>query len=185
MAGDTLGPQAPALLPTRSPVSPGHVLGLTASLLPPGCGAPQSAAGRHVGAGGGPRAKHQGALGARVEILPGQLGHLGASLQQVVPRFVPQTRPEPSTEHIQIKLADWERTEENSLYKMRDMSAATQRPLPGVGVVVQSSRHHESCRIILLEFLALLVVIMRHIHPDNNEYGVDYSLTHTKPGTFQ
>ena len=168
MAGDTLGPQAPALLPTRSPVSPGHVLGLTASVLSPGGGAPQSGAGRHVGAGGGPRAEHQRALGAGVVILPGQLGELGALGQLVVPGFVPQTRPEPSAEDTEIERE--ERAEENSLNEMCDVTPAALRPLPGVGVVVQSSGHDEGCLIfILLKFLALLVVIMRHIHPDNNE----------------
>ena len=57
------------------------------------------------------------------------------------------------------------------------MTAAAVRPLPGVGVVVQSSGHDESCLIILWKFLALLIVIMGHIHPDNKA-GVDYSLTH-------
>ena len=56
------------------------------------------------------------------------------------------------------------------------MTAAAVRPLPGVGVVVQSSRHDESCLIILLKFLALLIVIMWHIHPENKT-GVDYSLS--------
>ena len=58
---------------------------------------------------------------------------------------------------------------------MRDVIAAAVRPLPRVGVVVQSSRHDESCLIILLEFLALLIVIVWHIHPDNRA-GVDYTL---------
>ena len=157
------------MVSTRRAVSPGHVLSLTAPLLSPGGGAPQPGAGGHVGAGGGPRAKHQRALGARVEILPGQLGDLGAQVQQVVPRFVPQTRPEPSAEDTQIKLAVRERREGNSLNEMRNMAATALRPFPGVGVVVQSSRHHESCPIILFKFLALLILIMRHIHPDINE----------------
>ena len=65
MSADTLGPQAPSLLPARRPVSPRHVLGLTAELLPPGGGAPEAGAGRHVGAGPPARAEQQGALAVR------------------------------------------------------------------------------------------------------------------------
>ena len=50
---------------------------------------------------------------------------------------------------------------------MRNMIATTAGPLPGVGVVVQSSGHYEGCLIVLLNFLALLIVVMRHIHPEH------------------
>ena len=101
MAGNTLRSQTPALLTTWGAISPGHVLGLTASLRS-WRGTPEPGAGRHVGAGGGARPEHQGTLGCRVEIFPRQLGHLGANLQLVVPGLVPQTLSEPSTEQTRI-----------------------------------------------------------------------------------
>ena len=97
MSGDTLGPQAPSLLPARRPVSPRHVLGLTAELLPPRRGAPEPGAGRHVGAGGGARTEHQRTLGAGVVIFPGKLGAF-RTLELVVSWEVFQAVPKSCTE---------------------------------------------------------------------------------------
>ena len=79
------------------------MLGLTAELLTTRGGAPQSAAGRHVGAGGRARTEHQRTLGAGVVIFPGQLGAF-RTLELVVSWEVFQAVPKPCTEQDRDEL---------------------------------------------------------------------------------
>ena len=142
MSEDTLGPQAPSLLPARSPVSPRHVLGLTAELLPPGGGAPEAGAGRHVGAGAPARAVQQLALSVRAVDQPGQAG------RETVRRDSRQPGP--------LSQADSSARVQESRQHLTTASGPGRR----VGLMTQGLLHHVAQPVSLLILAALFMVIV-------------------------